>query len=115
LAVYVAGEVMTLSSRIAGVVLQIVLAGCDQSGTSGVAVKDLVFLTRDGCVNTTLMRSNLDQALDSMRLPKAYHLVDLGTLAQTDPRIGYPTPTLLYREQDVFGMVPPAPPYPEPT
>lgn len=78
-------------------------------------MKDLVFLTRDGCVNTTTMRGHLDEALGSLSLPTDYEFVNLETLAPTDPRIGYPTPTLLYRNRDLFGMTVPTPPFPEPT
>jgi hypothetical protein len=44
-----------------------------------------------------------------------YVVVDLDTLAKTDARSGYPTPTLLYRNRDVFGMPEPTPPVPEPS
>jgi hypothetical protein len=33
----------------------------------------------------------------------------------TDPRTGYPTPTVLYKNRDLFGMPPPTPPFPEPS
>lgn len=78
-------------------------------------MNDLVFLTRDGCVNTTIMRANLDAALQAMGLPADYQFVDLETLAATDPRIGYPTPTMLYKGTDLLGMAEPSPPFPEPT
>ena len=68
----------------------------------------LVFLTRNGCVNTGLMRANVDTALKSLGMAPNYRLVDLDTLPENDPRKGYPTPTLLYANRDVFGM--PEPP-----
>ena len=77
--------------------------------------RDLVFLTREGCVNTETMRARLDEALKSMGVPLDYQFVDLATLKADDPRIGYPTPTLLSGDRDVFGMTPPTPPFPEPT
>lgn len=75
----------------------------------------LVFLTRDGCVNTTTMRANLDQALGSMGLPAKYEVIDLAALAEHDVRGGYPTPTVLYQNTDLFGMAEPRAPFPPPT
>src|SRR5437870_982380 len=65
---------------------------------------DLVFVTRDGCVNTPDMLINLDDALRALKLPLDYQVVNLGTLPATDVRSGYPTPTVLYRNRDLFGM-----------
>ena len=76
---------------------------------------DLVFVTRDGCVNTPDMLLNVDDALRALRLPLDYQVVNLGTLPPSDPRSGYPTPTVLYRNRDLFGMPEPVPPYPEPS
>jgi hypothetical protein len=75
----------------------------------------LVFLTRGGCVNTTVMRGNLDEALKALRVAAGYEVVDQDTLSETDVRRGYPTPTLLYADRDVFGMSVPKPPLPDPT
>ena len=77
--------------------------------------KDLVFLTRGGCVNTTTMRANLDQALKAKGLPTDYQFIDLDSLQPTDPRTGYPTPTLLYANRDLFDMAAPTPQFPAPT
>jgi hypothetical protein len=76
---------------------------------------DLTFITRDGCVNTPDMLSNLDDALRGLRLALDYQVVNLEKLPKTDPRTGYPTPTVLYRDRDLFGMPIPTPPYPEPS
>jgi hypothetical protein len=76
---------------------------------------DLVFVTRDGCVNSPDMFNNLDDALRALGLALDYQVVNLGKLPKTDPRIGYPTPTVLYRNHDLFGMPQPTPPYPEPS
>jgi hypothetical protein len=76
---------------------------------------DLQFITRDACVNTPDMFNNLDDALRSLNLALDYEVVNLGTLPKSDPRTGYPTPTVLYRGRDLFGMLEPTPPYPEPT
>jgi hypothetical protein len=77
--------------------------------------EDLVFVTRDQCVNTPDMMINLDDALRALHLPLDYEVVNLAKLSPTDPRVGYPTPTLLYRNRDMFGMPEPKPPFPEPS
>lgn len=79
------------------------------------STKGLVFLTRGGCVNTAVMRRNLDEALKALGLGAAYEVVNQATLSEADVRRGYPTPTLLYAERDVFGMSVPKPPLPDPT
>lgn len=70
--------------------------------------RPLVFLTRDGCVNTTTMRERLDQALGRLKIATEYAVVDVETLPEADIRRGYGTPTVLYAGRDLFGM-------PEPT
>ena len=77
--------------------------------------KDLVFLTRGDCVNTATMRANLDEALKAKGLPTDYQFIDLDSLQPTDSRTGYPTPTILYADRDLFGMAAPTPPFPAPT
>ena len=75
------------------------------------SVRDLVFLTRDGCVNTALMRSRLDEALKALALPTNYTLINVDKLESSDRRRGYGTPTVLYNGRDLFGMAaPPAQP-----
>jgi hypothetical protein len=76
---------------------------------------DLIFLTRDGCATSARMLVNLDAAVRLLGRPVAYQVVDQATLSSTDPRTGYPTPTLLYANRDVFGMRELKPPFPEPT
>ena len=76
---------------------------------------DLVFLTRDGCVNTTTMRARLDAALSSLGLPTDYEFIDADTLPTTDGRAGYGTPTVLYQGRDLFGLDEPPVPAPPPT
>jgi hypothetical protein len=71
------------------------------------SVRDLVFLTRDGCVNTARMRSSLDQALKSLSLPTGYELIDADKLPSSDRRRGYGTPTVLYKSRDLFGRAEP--------
>ena len=74
-------------------------------------MKELVFLTRDGCVNTPLMREQLDVALASLGLPKDYQVIDSDTLPASDARGGYPTPTLLLANKDLVGMAEPPTPH----
>lgn len=76
---------------------------------------ELVFLTRQGCVNTVTMRANLDAALKVLGLPNDYQFIDADSLAPSDPRGGYGTPTVLYHGRDLFGMSEPPIPHPPPT
>lgn len=92
-------------------VLAVFVAGRDEPGS----MRDLMFLTRDGCVNTPDMVNNLDDALKALGWPNDYQYVDIGKLPETDPRTGYPTPTLLWKGKDVFGMAEPKPPYDVPS
>ena len=64
---------------------------------------------------STQMQANLDAAAHRFTPAISYQVVDQDKLPKTDPRTGYPTPTLLYADRDVFGMAEPKPPYPEPT
>lgn len=102
------------------VALVLVLGGCSATTPSQKAdgthsMRDLVFLTRDGCVNTETMRANLDAALRVMGLPMDYQFIDADSLEESDPRGGYGTPTVLYSGRDLFGMAEPPVPHPSPT
>lgn len=78
-------------------------------------MKELVFLTREGCVNTVTMRANLDEALKMLGLPTDYQFIDADTLASSDPRGGYGTPTVLHQRLDLFGKDEPPIPHPPAT
>lgn len=78
-------------------------------------VEKLVFLTRQGCVNTTTMRANFDDALNTLGLSHQYQFIDTDSLAPSDPRGGYGTPTVLYDGRDLFDMPEPPVPHPPPT
>lgn len=95
------------------------LAGCArppaQVAPGTRSMTDLVFLTRDGCVNTVTMRANLDEALERLGLAKDYQLIDADTLKESDPRGGYGTPTVLVANRDLFGMPEPPVPHDSPT
>jgi hypothetical protein len=105
--------------RIGIVLLLTVVVGCaNPPGTRPAPPgggKALVLLTHEGCVNTETMRINLDKALQALGPPSDYQVLDLASLPNSDVRRGYPTPTLLFANRDVFGMVEPRPPLPEPT
>lgn len=79
------------------------------------SMKDVVFLTRNGCVNTETMRANLDEALTELGWSKDYQFIDTDTLKPTDPRGGYGTPTVLHASRDLFDMPEPPVPHPAPT
>lgn len=88
------------------------LASCSEAPPT---VKPIEFLTRSGCVQTTLMRGRLDEAIEASARSITYTVVDLDTLPAMDMRKAYPTPTVLVGGVDMFGMTQPTPPYPEPT
>jgi hypothetical protein len=97
-----------------------VIAACSMDGDKSTlrqkgSMDSLIFLTRDECVNTATMRANLDKALEALALPNEYRLVDADTLTDSDPRGGYGTPTVLYRNRDLFGLEEPPVPHPAPT
>ena len=79
------------------------------------SMSNLVFLTRNGCVNTVTMRANLDDALKRLGWSNDYQFIDADTLKESDPRGGYGTPTVLYENRDLFEMPEPAVPHPPPT
>ena len=97
--------------RTAWLLLLIALVGC---GWPDPRYFDLVFLTREGCVQTDSMRARLDEALTALRLPTVYGVVDVGALPDSDPR-GYGTPTVLVFGHDLFGMLEPSIPHEPPT
>jgi hypothetical protein len=76
---------------------------------------ELVFLTREGCAATVRMRTNVDEALKSLGVGTSYQVIDLDALPASDVRRGYPTPTLLYGNRDVFELSESKPPLPDPT
>src|SRR6187401_732114 len=86
-------------------------ANCARSKT----VEPIEFLTREGCIQTTVMRERLDEAIKSFGAPLNYTVVDLDTLPASDVRRAYPTPTVLSHGADLFGMAEQKPPYPAPT
>ena len=89
------------------IALAIIFVAAPVRSLERLSVPDLVFLTRDGCVNTARMRSSLDQALRSLASPTNYELIDVNSLGPSDRRRGYGTPTILYKNHDLFGVAEP--------
>lgn len=75
----------------------------------------LEFLTRDGCKNTPVVRSNLETAIERSGLLVNVEVVHQAKLAEDDARVGYPTPTILIDGKDLFGSPVPVPPFPSPS
>lgn len=109
----------SLNRLISLLAVSVILVGCSmtppQESKGPRSMKSLVFLTRDGCVNTAIMRTNLDDALKAVGLPNDYQFIDADTLEAADPRGGYGTPTVLFEGSDLFGMPVPPVPHPAPT
>ena len=95
--------------------LAMLAAACGSTRSAQVEVKSLVLLTRGDCSDSPVMRARVDEALKALGLPTDYHVIDAGTLHPTDPRNGYPAPTVLYQGGDLFGMPEPKPPFPAPS
>src|SRR3954471_2060773 len=91
--------------------LAVLMAASDRPAS---VKSDLVFLTRDGCVNTPDMVNNLDDALKALGWPTDYQYIDIGKLPKTDSRTGYPTPTVLWKRRDIFRMPVPTAPFADP-
>jgi hypothetical protein len=89
----------------------VAIAGC----TASTPMPTIEFLTREGCVQTKIMRVRVEGVIKESAISNPYTVVDLDTLPPTDVRKGYPTPTVLVGGVDLFGMDAPKPPYPEPT
>ena len=113
---------MTLSGNRAALALLAlvsVASGCsqapEQQPIDKPSMEQFVFLTRQGCVNAVTMRENFDGALKSLGLSSQYQFIDADTLAPSDPRAGYGTPTVLYAGRDLFDMPEPPVPHPPPT
>ena len=77
-------------------------AACNGSPEN--TVTSVVFLTRDGCLNTGKVRARLDEALRRLDVGLDYRVIDLDTLTADDKRTGYGTPTILHGRRDIFGL-----------
>lgn len=90
----------------------LVMSAC---GSAPTPEGGIVLLTRAGCVDTDTMRVNLETAARALAPPAEFTVIDLDALPGDDIRRGYPTPTLLFANRDVFGLAVPTPPLPQPT
>lgn len=94
--------------------LLVFVAACTQSEipqSSESGAGRIAFLGREGCANTPKLLANLESALKVAGSSMAYTEVDQLKLPATDPRRGYPTPTILLDGKDIFGMPEPEPPF----
>ena len=102
------------------VVLAGLLGGCTRNQPSAdtkmptPAYPKIVFLSREGCVNTPRMRKSLDVAVAKLGWPKQYEVLDAGKLPASDPRRQYGTPTVLVDGKDLMGHPVPRPSDAEP-
>jgi hypothetical protein len=74
----------------------------------------IFFLTRDGCASTPILLANLKDVAKTGDIKVEYEVVSQDILPATDPRIGYPTPTILYNDRDIFGLAKPVAPFSSP-
>src|SRR5689334_14845290 len=84
--------------------LTTLLVGACQQQPPPRSMHDLVLLKREGCVHANEMRDRLNAALQTLRWPRDYQILDAGTLSIDDHRHAYPSPTVLYKYRDIFGM-----------
>lgn len=97
-------------------VIVLVLSACTADRiVPSTARLHLEFLTRDGCKNTPVMLENLKTAIAEGQIAADYTVIQQGALSQDDPRVGYPTPTILLNGKDIFDLPVPTPPFPEPS
>lgn len=80
-----------------------------------VTMPEIVFLTRDGCSNTPVMRERLDAAIVSLGGEPSYEVINQSRLPAVDPRTGYATPTVLVDSRDLFGLPTPRMPFAAPS
>lgn len=62
----------------------------------------------EGCPTTTIVRTNLQEALGDETLRDRVDVVevDLRRLPANDPRLGWGSPTILFDNEDLFGQSP---------
>ncbi|MGD9791213.1 MAG: hypothetical protein AB7Q00_09235 [Phycisphaerales bacterium] len=88
--------------------LSSVLIGCAaQRGAAASGPVKVELLGFPGCPNTPAMRAHLREALAD---PAAFDDVNQEKLPESDPRRGWPTPTILVNGRDLFGLPTPSSP-----
>lgn len=93
------------------------LAGCATRPTGSAQTAPVIaaqpkieLLGFPDCPNTPAMRANLTAALSSISKGWTFADTNQETLLESDIRRGYPTPTILVNDRDLFGLpVPTAP------
>ena len=86
----------------------LVCASCaNMSPTPNAPSTRVELLGFDGCPNTPVLRDRLRKAMGAIDSPSAFRDVDLADLPNSDPRRGFPAPTILVDGVDLFdpGMV----------
>jgi hypothetical protein len=63
------------------------------------------------CMYAPEMILNLNEALHVLDWPTDYQFIDTDRLPPMDPMRGYPSPTLLWRGTEIFGLPEPTPPF----
>ena len=99
------------------VLVAVLLAGClracctapqptAEQTHNAVAPLTIELLAFPSCHNLAAMRMSLHDALETIGARWAVHEVNQEALPETDPRRGWPSPTILVNGQDLFGMAP---------
>jgi hypothetical protein len=81
------------------------------SGKTASITDDLTFLARNDCVYMLDLRCNLNDALNVMGSSTDYQVINTDALPSADVRKGYPSPTILWRGKEIFGLPVPTPPF----
>jgi hypothetical protein len=71
----------------------------------------LEFVASPVCVYAPTLMVNLNDALRILDWRDDYRFIDTDALPETDPRRGYPSPTLLWNGTEIFGAPEPTPPF----
>lgn len=93
-----------MGSFVLGILL---LASCRGGDLKDKISPEIEFLTRTGCSNTPTLRSNLEKVVNINDVK----FTSQSELDDSDYRTGYPTPTILIRGEDAFGLKRPTEPF----
>lgn len=101
--------------RIISIAFWCVLAAACARPTPQPTPDKLIFLTREGCHYSALMRARLDAALRTLGRQSDYAVINADDLPTRDPWRSYGTPSILLDRRDLFGLPEPAPSETTPT